>query len=214
MQSSFECKFASIIAKRNSKTYTDLKVKSSFYFLFFVGFVLGIATFFIGIRESAFVSGQQISDHVSSVFSDCETIADHFIGVLKISETDLSHIFFIFISGFTYFCFAVSGAIVFAKGFSFGFSALFLLEVKEQLAFSGVHSFVCAFILLEFAVCAVAISLAAETYIFSYEFRSIKQNLSVLKRAPVTYRFIFTFAKSIGGTLIINFIYCAAVTLL
>ncbi len=211
MPTSFESKFASIISKRNSKLYTSNKSIISFYLLFLSGIVLGVVAFFIGIQDTSAMNGTPIKEHIGYIFFDCKTISDHFINLLKISETDLSHIFFIFISGFTYFCFAVAGVIVFAKGFMFSFSALFLIEIQEQLPTVNMGFYIFIFILLKFLICSLAVFLASETYIFSYEFRAIKQNLSVLKRAPVTYKFIFTFAKTIGGILIVNFIYCLAV---
>ena len=82
---------------------------------------------------------------------------------------------------------------------------------QNQLPNINMSAFIFIFILLKFFSCSLSVFLASETYIFSYEFRAIKQNLSVLKRAPITYKFIFTFAKTIGGILIVNFIYCLAV---
>ena len=214
MQHYFENKFASIISKRNSKLYTATKTKISFYLLFFSGLALGIIAFLIGMQDSSLIDASHIKNHINSTFNNCESVSDYFIETLKASETDLSHIFFIFISGFTYFCFAVAGIIVFAKGFMFGFSVLFLFEIREQLASMGASSFVWIFIVLKFIVASFTVLLASETYIFSYDFRSIKQNLSVLKRAPVTYKFIFVFLRTIGGALIVNFIYCISITLL
>ena len=214
MQSSFENKFASIISKKNSKLYANTKTKISFYLLFFGGVVLGILAFLIGSQDNSLIDASHIKNHIDNAFSNCNSVSDYFIETLKASETDLSHIFFIFISGFTYFCFAVAGIIVFAKGFMYGFSVMFLLEIQDQLTSVGASSFVWIFVFLKFTVATIAVFLASETYIFSYDFRSIKQNLSVLKRAPVTYKFVFVFARAIGGSLIINFIYCLAVKLL
>ncbi len=214
MQSSFENKFASIISKKNSKLYANTKTKISFYLLFFGGVILGILAFFIGSQDNSLIDASHIKNHIDHAFSNCNSVSDYFIETLKASETDLSHIFFIFISGFTYFCFAVAGIIVFAKGFMFGFSVMFLLEIQDQLTSVGASSFVWIFVFLKFTVATIAVFLASETYIFSYDFRSIKQTLSVLKRAPVTYKFVFVFARAIGGSLIVNFIYCLAVKLL
>lgn len=214
MQSSVESKFASIISKKNSKLYANTKAKISFYLLFLIGFVLGIAVFLIGTQSNTPPDSSHLNEHISSIFVNCETVSDYFIDTLKMSETDLSHVFFIFISGFTYFCFAVAGIIVFSKGFMFGFSLLFLFEIKEQISAVNINAFFWVFIFVKVIICSLAVFLASETYIFSYDFRSIKQNFSVLKRAPVTYKFIFTFVKTIGGSLIVNFIYCLAVTLL
>ena len=214
MQSSFENKFASIISKKNSKLYANTKTKISFYLLFFGGVVLGILAFLIGSQDNSLIDASHIKNHIDNAFSNCNSVSDYFIETLKASETDLSHIFFIFISGFTYFCFAVAGIIVFSKGFMYGFSVMFLLEIQDQLTSAGASSFVWIFVFLKFTVATIAVFLASETYIFSYDFRSIKQNLSVLKRAPVTYKFVFVFARAIGGSLIVNFIYCLAVKLL
>ena len=137
--------------------------------MFFGGFVLGIAAFFIGSRDNALTDAAYIQKHINSIFANCNTVSDYFIATLKISETDLSHIFFIFISGFTYFCFAVAGIIVFAKGFMFGFSALFLFGIQDGLSHSGEDAFVWIFLLLKFAIASVAILLASETYLFSYD---------------------------------------------
>lgn len=214
MQSSFENKFASIISKKNSKIYASTKTKISFYLLFFVGAILGIAAFLLVSQDDSIIDASHIKIHINSIFVNCDSVSDYFIETLKISETDLSHIFFIFISGFTYFCFAVAGIIIFAKGFMFGFSVLFLFEIKDTLASMQMTPFIWLFLLLKFIICSIAIYLASETYMFSYDFRSIKQNLSVLKRAPVTYKFIFVFTRTIGSSLIVNFIYCLAVALL
>ena len=214
MRSAFENKFASIISKKNSKLYASTKTKISFYLLFLIGFVLGIAAFVLAPQDSSITDTSHIQKHLGLTFASCDSVSDYFIETLKMSETDLSHIFFIFISGFTYFCFAVAGIIIFAKGFMFGFSILYLFEIKEYLASLQMTPFLWIFILLKFIICSIAVMLASETYMFSYEFRSIKQNLSVLKRAPVTYKFIFIFARTIGISLIVNFIYCLAITLL
>jgi hypothetical protein len=35
-----------------------------------------------------------------------------------------------------------------------------------------------------------------------------------LRRAPVTYRLIFSFIRTVGGSLLINFVYCLIIKLL
>ena len=214
MQTAQESKFASIILKKNSKIYTRNKSRIGFSLLFLFGLALGIFVFFIGFPNEAKINGDHISKHLSSVFVEHETLSNCFIKTLKLSKTDITHILFIFISGFTYFCCAMLGMIVFAKGFMLGFSLMFISKVSADIASFDPIVFFWIFTLSKLLICAITVILSSETYMFSYDFRAIKQSCSVLKRAPVTYKFIFVFIRTVGASLLINFIYCCALKLL
>lgn len=213
MQSSLENKFTSTISKKSSRLYADVRSKFRFFLIFFLGLALGITLFVFGPKES-FMNPTPIIEHINSVFVDCDTLSECFIDVIKVSEADLTHIFFIFISGFTYFCFAASGIIVFSKGFTFGFSLMFLIEIQHKIPNVNTIGFIIIFAVTKFVLCIQALLLASETYVFSYDFRAIKQNFSVLRRAPVTYKFIFVFIRTVGASLLVNFIYCLLIKLL
>lgn len=215
MQTLFESRLTHMISHKSSKEYAKNKSQLSFCLIFFTGLFLGIFALFIVPNESINTSFPHIEKHLNSIHElQNSSASTHFIEALKLSEIDLCHIFFVFISGFTYFCFAASGTIIFAKGFMFGFSSAFLIKSLEELDHINSIYYLSTFIVLKLAVCVITILLAAETYIFSFDFRSIKQNLSVLRRASVTYKFIFSFIRSVGASLLINFVYCLIIKLL
>lgn len=213
MQSSIESKFASIISKKSSREYADARSKFRFFLLLFLGLALGI-TSFAAVPKESFTDYRSIAEHIDSIFVECDTLSECFIEVIKVSKAELTHIFFIFISGFTYFCFAASGMIIFSKGFTFGFSLMFLIEAKSKLPSINTVGFIIIFAIIKLILCVQAVLLASETYVFSYDFRAIKQSFSVLRRAPITYKFIFVFIRTVGASLLVNFIYCLLVKLL
>ena len=214
MQTIFETRVAHMISQKSSKEYAQSKSRLSFYLIFFTGILLGAFALFVVPSENISLSIPYIEKHLILICSQNISVSTCFIEALKLSEIDLSNIFFIFISGFTYFCFAASGTIIFAKGFMLGFSTAFLAKTLEELTCVNSTYFLITFATLKLTVCIITVLLAAETYIFSFDFRSIKQNLSVLRRAPVTYRFIFSFIRTIGASLLINFVYCLIIKLL
>ena len=214
MQTMFESRVAHIISKKSSKEYARNKSRLSFYLIFFTGLFLGAFALFVVPSESISLAIPYIEKHLISICSKNVSVSACFIEALKISEIELSHIFFVFISGFTYFCFAASGTIIFAKGIMLGFSTAFLTKTLGELGCVDQTYFLITFATLKLIICIVTVSLAAETYIFSFDFRSIKQNLSVLRRAPVTYRLIFSFIRTVGSSLLINFVYCLIIKLL
>ena len=70
------------------------------------------------------------------------------------------------------------------------------------------------FVIAKIMLCAISVSLAVSSYIFSYRFRDIKASGSVLRRAPITYKYIFSFITSTGGVLLTNWVYCFIIYLI
>ena len=213
MQSSLESKFESAISKKSTRLYADTRSRFRFFLLFFVGLGIGITLFVFSPKESI-VDPDFIIDHINSIFVQNDTLSNCFVELVKFSEVDLTHLFFIFISGFTYFCFVASGMIVFSKGFNFGFSLMFLFEIQNNLTDINAIAFILVFAIVKLILCIQAVLLASETYVFSYDFRGIKQSFSILRRAPVTYKFIFVFIRAVGASLFTNLIYCLLIKLL
>ncbi len=211
MQNISETKFKKIIGRRNTLTYINYKVAVRFIVLFIVGLSLGIVAFFSEYRIDGTFDYGVLNDHFESIFVKCETISDYSVSILFASEKDIRYIIFIFISGFTYFCFIASGAIVFSKGFIVGFASAYIVLVKKISPDLFPDIFVLIFIFINLTISAIIIHLATKGYIFSYEFRAIKKNHSILRRAPITYRYIASLILALGGILIFNLLYCLTV---
>ena len=214
MTNAVERKFSSMISKRNSDSYPVTKSKFYFFLILLIGFLLGVAVFHVSSNNSFSTNLSPVEKHLKYIFSLSDNFADRFIDVIKLSELELCHVFFIFISGFTYFCFIASGAIIFAKGFMLGVSTSYLMLISSPIHSINAIAFGLIFFLSKFIICIITTTLASKTYIFSYDFRVIKQNCSILRRASVTYKFVFLFIKALGGCLLLNFIYCALIKLL
>ena len=215
MQKSIERKFSSMITKRNSESYSLSRSRFFFFSLLFIGILLGVIVFFaVGLNSTQQLDPTPIKEHIESIISLDEKLSGLFIDVIRLSKIDLCHLFFILISGFTYFCFIASGAIVFAKGFMFGYSLMFLTFSCKNTDFKSIYLFGSIFFWSRLLISMIASELSSETYVFSYDFRMIKQSCSILRRASVTYKFTFVFIKALGGCLLINIIYCLLIKLL
>lgn len=214
MSNTLERKFSAMINKRNSAAYPLEKAKFSFFFLLFFGCILGAVIFIIGFDNSELYNSEPITDHIQNIITAGSSRSALLINAIKLSKTDLSHVLFIFISGFTYFCFFASGAIVFAKGFMLGFSLAFLIPIYDSVPLTAPVIYVVVYCITKLMSSVITVLLAAETYVFSYEFRIIKQNCSILRRASVTYKFAFVFIKVLGGCLLSNLLYCISIKLL
>ena len=211
MQSTFEKKISKLIAHRNNNLYIRRKLFLTFSFLTVIGLVLGVAIFDALYRNKVFDT-VWITEHFNKVFADCSTFTDFFSVILKRSEADIRTLIFVFITGFTYFCFPVAGAMTLAKGFITGFSVFYLISCKDfmSITFAGSNSIILPtiFITTRLTVCSITVYLAMSSYIFSYKFREVKSNRSILRRAPITYKFFYTFIYSVGGILLTNSCYC------
>lgn len=214
MSNTLECRFSAMINKRNSAAYPLEKAKFSFFFLFLFGCVLGAVIFNIGFDNSELYNSEPITVHIQKIITSGASYTDLLSKAIKLSKTDLSHVFFVFISGFTYFCFFASGAIVFAKGFMLGFSLAFLIPQYDSIPFTVPLIYIVVYCITKLISSVITALLAAETYVFSYDFRIIKQNCSILRRASVTYKFAFVFIKALGGCLLSNLLYCILIKLL
>lgn len=210
MQNSLEHKFSKLISKRNSRSYPIERSRFWFFVLFMIGGLLGAVLCYWGANNTTDQANIILLRHIRDICSTSSNFSKLSIEIIKLSKTDLCHVFFIFISGFTYFCFFVTGVIVFAKGFMFGFSLIYLSSAVNMI---NTPKFGMIYFILKLTICIITTILAAETYVFSYEFRTIKQNCSILRRAAVTYKFAFIFVKALGGCLLSNLIYCALIKL-
>ena len=206
MQNSFEQRIADFIAKRNNESYIKRKVSLSFLMLMVIGILCGIAVFDAVFRFSDY-SPEYVSLHFGKALKSCVTFSDYFSEILNASKTDIRNIFFIFIAGFTYFCYPACGIIVLAKGFLGGFTVFYLVEVFKKCYFANENLLFLSFVVSRLLLSIIAIYLAMTAYVFSYKFREIKSNSSVLRRAPITYKYIFIFIYSVGGVLLVNSVY-------
>ena len=204
---SFEKKFAGFIAKRNTEKYVNRKLSFEFLLLALLGAVSGIIAFSEICRHESY-SLEYVIYHLDSTLKNCVLFSDYFSEILNTSKPDIRNLFFIFISGFTYFCWPACAVMIFSKGFLYGFSALYLAEALVMLDIPSGRLVLIIFIASRVLLSAVAIYLATISCIFSYRFREIKSNRSVLRRAPITYKYFFIFIYSTGGILLINYIYC------
>ena len=207
MQAISENKFKKIIERKNSAAYIRFKIIVKFSFLFIIGFGLGLG-FFNTIVDDRSVDIDTISKHFDSIFVNCETISDYLITMLAASRSDIRHLLFIFISGFTYFCFIASGAIIFSRGLLMGFSSAYIIYAFEVNSQAVTPFMVIIYILSNIISSAILIHISVLAYIFSFDFRAIKRNNSILRRASITYRYSFFLILSLSGILINNLIYC------
>ena len=206
IHNSFEKKFAGFISKRNTDTYIKRKILLSFGALMVLGIICGIAVFDSIYRNSIF-EAEYVNHHFDNALKNCVTFSDYISEILNVSKSDLRNLLFIFISGFTYFCYAACGIMIFSKGFLAGFSSFYLIEIFRHTENYNEPLLIMIFIVSKFLLNVIAIYLAMTSYVFSYKFREIKSNSSVLRRAPVAYRYFFIFIYSVGGVLLVNYIY-------
>lgn len=211
MQNTFEKKLSGLIAHRNKCFYIHKKIFLTLSVILLLGIVFGISIFDSIYSEKA-LKTVWISDHFNKAIESCSTFSDFFSVILKRSEADIRTLIFIFITGFTYFCFPVAGAMILAKGFVTGFSFFYLISCNDYMIsrFAYVESIALSvfFVISKLIACLITVYLAMSSYIFSYKFREVKSNSSILRRAPVTYRYFYTFIYSVGGILLINTCYC------
>lgn len=213
IHNTFEKKFADFISKRNTDTYTKRKILLSFGALMLLGFLCGIAVF-DSIYRNNILGTDYVNQHFDNALKNCVTFSDYISEILNVSKSDLRNLLFIFISGFTYFCYTACGIMIFSKGFLFGFSAFYLIDFFKHTENYNETLFILIFVISKILLNVIAIYLAMTSYVFSYKFREIKSNGSVLRRAPIAYRYFFTFIYSAGGVLLINYVYYFLYTIL
>lgn len=215
MQQTLENKFTSMIAKRNSPKYISKKSRLSFSLLFLVGFAAGILVFSFGISDGYIsVCPDYINKHFSSIFVECDTFSGYISHLLKVSGNDLKHLLLVFVSGFTYFCFIAVSAISFAKGFTLSFSVSYMIAASSSIDTVDVCIGPALFFFVKLITSIILINLSVRSYIFSYDFRSIKQNCSILRRSPYTYRYVLAFISAVGYSLLINLVYCIGISII
>lgn len=203
----FEQKISGFIARRNTDKYIKNKITVSFFSLLLLGILCGIAVY-DAIYRSQNISSEYLIHHLEETLKNCVTFSDCISEILSVSKSDIRFLLFIFISGFTYFCFPACGIMVFSKGFLTGFSFFYLIEIYNQFNSTNYSLFFLIFLISKLLLSVITVFLAMSSYIFSYRFREIKSSSSVLRRAPITYRYFFIFIYSIGGALLTNYIYC------
>ena len=202
-----ENKIQKLITRRNSNTYIRCKIALRFSVLFIIGFALGIAFFNYATSKENLDLGI-ISKHFLSIFVNCDTISDYLITMLAASEGGIRHLLFIFISGFTYFCFLASATIIFSRGVLLGFSLAYMVYAHGVIPGEVSIAIIILYLVAHLVSAILMVHLATVSYIFSFDFRAIKRNHSVLRRAPITYRYSFAFILALGGILINNLLYC------
>lgn len=204
-QKPIEQKYAKIIARKNTDFYTQQKAIISFVILILLGITIGVAVYDTIYRDR---SGNinVIVNYFRNGYINCNSFNDWFSLVINFSKSDIRILLFVFISGFTYFCLLAAGLMTVSEGFLVGFTALYLFE-GCSIQSSDINPLCLIFVISKLIICCVITYMGASSYIFSYKFRDIKTNCSILRRASITYRYIFIFVYSLGSILIINFAY-------
>ena len=208
MQGVNENKLRRAITLRNNQTYVRGVVTLKFLIFLILGIILGVAFFNTSYVDKSAIDIIAIKRHFEGIFVGCETFSEVLLTVLMLSELEIRYLFLIFVSGFTYFCFIVSGLMLFGKGFLFGgaLSALAYLSRDPRAYVSG--RVIVAYLIFNLISSLILISMSASAYIFSFDFSTIKRNHFVLRRAPIIYKYSFSLILSLGGLIINNFLYC------
>lgn len=205
LNKSIEQKYAKIISKKNSEYYAQKKSIISFLLLLSLGVALGVTIYHSAYQDRS-NSIEQIIDFIKVRKSSTNSFTDIFSLVFAFSKSDIRILFFVFISGFTYFCLFASSIMIVSDGFLVGFTSLFLIE-SCLAKYNSVHLIPFAFLTSKLGISLIIIYLGTVAYVFSYKFREIKSSGSILRRASITYKYIFIFIYSLGGIFIINLAY-------
>ena len=208
MQNINENKLRRAILRRNDQAYIRGKVALRFLILFIVGVFVGGALFYSSHTDRSALSIETVSKHFDSIFIGCETFSDNLLTALVLSEFEIRYLFLIFISGFTYFCFVASGFMMLGRGFLLGFSSSCIMYLHGNAPNIITSEMVGGFIAFHVISSLILICLSVSAYIFSFDFRTIKRNHFVLRRAPITYKYVFALILALGGLLMNNFLYC------
>lgn len=208
MQNINENKLRRAILRRNDQAYIRGKVALRFLLLFIAGVFVGGALFYSSRTDRSVLSIDTVIKHFNSIFVGCETFSDNLLTVLVLSEFEIRYLFLIFISGFTYFCFIASGFMMLGRGFLLGFSSSCLIYLHNNDPDVITREIVGGFIAFHVISSLILICLSVSAYIFSFDFRTIKRNHFVLRRAPIAYKYVFALILALGGLLMNNFLYC------
>ena len=208
MQGINETKIKRSITRRNDISYIRGTISIRFLILFIIGIIIGGVVFSSSYIDRSALDAATVKMHFDSIFVGCETISDSLLTVLLLSELEIRYLFLIFISGFTYFCFIASGFMMLGRGFLLGFSSSCLIYLHVDSPETITRGAVVGFVIFNVIASFILIYLSVSAYIFSFDFRAIKRNHFVLRRAPIIYKYAFSLVLSLGGLLMNNLIYC------
>ena len=208
MQELNENKLRRSIKIKNTTSYIRGTVALKFLVFLIIGIIIGGAFFGSPYIDKSSFNTDAIDKHFESVFVDCETFSEMLLTVLILSELEIRYLFLIFISGFTYFCFVASGFMMLGRGFMFGFSSSCIIFMYSEASSSVTGAVLVSYLLFNVISLFILISLSVAAYIFSFDFRKIKRNHFVLRRAPIIYKYSFSLIIALGALLINNFMYC------
>lgn len=204
-QKTIEQKYAKIISRKNTDYYAHKKTFFNFIILLFIGISLGaiVYNFTYQDRDKNIFF---IVDYFKSCKNKNISLLDLFSLIFDFSKSDIRILFFVFISGFTYFCLLASGIMIVSGGFLVGFTSLFLLE-GCSIPDNNITALPLMFFIIKLLIYFIITYMGTTSYMFSYKFREIKSTGSILRRASITYKYLFIFIYSLGGILITNFFY-------
>ena len=212
MQGISEHKLQKRILVRNDPGYIRAKVTFKFLLLFGLGMLLGGAFFRSEYVDRSALDVSLIEKHFDSVFVGCETFSDNLMTALVLSKVEIRYLILIFISGFTYFCFIASGFMMLGRGFLVGFSTSCLVYLGRLYPETVGADAIGGFVIFHTLSSVILICLSVSAYIFSFDFRGIKRNHYVLRRAPTIYNYAFALILALGGLLMNGFFYCIFVS--
>lgn len=208
MQGVNENKLRNSIKLKNTKLYIRGTVVLKFLFFLLVGIFLG-GMFFHSQYVDKIELDCSIADvHFGSIFVGCETFSECLFSVIMLSELEIRYLILIFISGFTYFCFIASAFMMIGRGFLLGFSLSYLIYIYLYCSSTITRSVLIAYLLFNVISSFILIFLSVASYTFSFDFRAIKRNHFVLRRAPIIYKYSFSLIIALGGLLLNKFFYC------
>jgi len=200
----------SILRHSDSKN-VYIKNITAFGFMFALSVLAGVlccSNYDFSVSDKISV---QIISHFADAFYGCDDYSDYISVVIKASLSDLRHLAFVFAAGFTMFCGLACCVVNFCRGFTFGFSAAYLLLMIQ----SGISDFsspkveFVLFIISKLLIGAVIVYLSARANIFGYEFRKLRGRKSAIIRSPVIYKYILVFVIMFGFIVLVNTAYCA-----
>ena len=159
-------------------------------------------------------SGQYVSDILTNDFlkniGSCDNIFDFTSVILDICKSDISHLFIIFMSGFTMITGLICAAIFIFRGFSFGFSVSYLASAVALGELQGENLYYSVFLFS--VICAmntvILLHFAVKTSSFCDEFKSLCGRPKLIIKSKALYKQLFRFLIAFGAILILNLVRC------